>query len=193
MPKKIEELRIKIFADGAEKASMLELAAKPYIKGFTTNPTLMQKAGITDYIAFAKDILTAITDRPVSFEVFSDDFQEMERQGREIASWGSNVYVKIPITNTKQEPSYDLIKRLAADGVKLNITAMMTIDQVKGTIAALTPAGPAIISIFAGRIANTGVDPVPMMKEAKELLAGFPQYELLWASPREFLNIYQAD
>ena len=193
MPKKIEELRIKISADGAEKASMLELAAKPYIKGFTTNPTLMQKAGITDYIAFAKDILTAITDRPVSFEVFSDDFQEMERQGREIASWGSNVYVKIPITNTKQEPSYDLIKRLAADGVKLNITAMMTIDQVKGTIAALNPTVPAIISIFAGRIANTGVDPVPMMKEAKELLAGFPQYELLWASPREFLNIYQAD
>ncbi len=193
MPKKLEQLRIKIFADGAEKASMLDLAAKPFIKGFTTNPTLMNKAGIADYAGFAKDILSVIKDRPMSFEVFSDDFREMERQARLIASWGENVYVKIPITNTKREPSYDLIKRLAADGVKMNVTAVFTIDQVQGTIASLSPTVPAIISVFAGRIADTGVDPIPLMKDAKGLLAAYPKVELLWASPREFLNIFHAE
>ncbi len=193
MPKKLEELNIKVFADGAEKASMLELAAKPYIKGFTTNPTLMNKAGITDYAGFAKDILSVIKDRPISFEVFSDDFSEMERQARLIASWGENVYVKIPITNTKREPSYGLIKNLAAAGIKLNVTAIFTIDQIKGTIAALSPDVPAVISVFAGRIADTGVDPVPLMKESKALLAAYPKFELLWASPRELLNIFHAE
>jgi transaldolase len=193
MPKKLEELKIKVFADGAEKASILELAAKPYIKGFTTNPTLMNKAGITDYAGFAKDILSVIKDRPISFEVFSDDFSEMERQARLIASWGDNVYVKIPITNTKREPSYGLIKILAAGGIKLNVTAIFTLDQIKGTIAALSPEAPAVISVFAGRIADTGVDPVPLMKEAKALLAAYPKFELLWASPRELLNIFHAE
>ena len=192
-PRKLEELRIKIFADGAEKASMLELGAKPFIKGFTTNPTLMRKAGITDYAGFAKDILGTIKDRPISFEVFSDEFPEMERQAREIASWAPNVYVKVPITNTKKEPSYDLVRRLAADGVKLNVTAVFTLDQVRKTAAALLPGVPAIVSVFAGRIADTGMDPVPLMKEAKEALSAFPGFELLWASPREFLNIYHAN
>lgn len=193
MPKSLGELRIKIYADGAEKASMLEYAAKPFIKGFTTNPTLMRKAGISDYVGFAKDILTVIKDRPISFEVFSDDFAEMERQAREIASWGENVYVKIPVTNTKKEPAYDLIKRLAADGVKLNVTAVFTLEQTKNIIASLSANIPAIISIFAGRIADTGVDPLPLMKEAKAMLSAFPKFELLWASPREFLNIYHAE
>jgi transaldolase len=193
MPKKLEELKIKVFADGAEKTSMLELAAKPYIKGFTTNPTLMNKAGITDYAGFAKDILSVIKDRPISFEVFSDDFSEMERQARLIASWGENVYVKIPITNTKREPSYELIKTLAASGIKMNVTAVFTLEQVKGTIAALSPETPAVISVFAGRIADTGVDPIPLMKEAKALLAAYPKFELLWASPRELLNIFHAE
>jgi transaldolase len=193
MPKKLEELKIKVFADGAEKASMLELATKPYIKGFTTNPTLMNKAGITDYEAFAKDILSVIKDRPISFEVFSDDFSEMERQARLIASWGENVYVKIPITNTKREPSYELIKTLAAGGIKMNVTAVFTLEQVKGTIAALSPETPAVISVFAGRIADTGVDPIPLMKEAKALLAAYSKFELLWASPRELLNIFHAE
>lgn len=187
------ELNIKIFADGAEKASIIALAANPLIKGFTTNPTLMNKAGITDYAAFAQDVLSVIKDRPFSFEVFSDDFVEMERQARIIASWGENVYVKVPITNTKREASYSLIKRLASDGIKLNVTAVFTIDQVKGTIAALSPEVPAVISIFAGRIADTGRDPLPLMKEAKALLAPFPRFELLWASPREFLNIFHAE
>ncbi|HUC01308.1 MAG TPA: transaldolase [Candidatus Paceibacterota bacterium] len=193
MPKKIEELHIKIFADGAEKASIVELAQKPFIKGFTTNPTLMRKAGITDYVGFAKDILTVIKDRPISFEVFSDDFVEMERQARVIASWGSNVYVKIPITNTKRESSFDLVKKLAADGIKMNVTAILTVAQVDHIIGALRPDVPAVISVFAGRIADTGVDPVPLMKEAKALLAKTPAYELLWASPRELYNIYQAE
>jgi len=193
MPKKIEEMRIKIFADGAEKASMLELAQKPYIKGLTTNPTLMCKAGVTNYEEFAKDVLSVIKDKPISFEVFSDNFSEMERQGRLINSWGSNVYVKIPITNTKREPSYGLIKRLSADGVKLNVTAIFTMEQIKKTIESLNPEVPAVISVFAGRIADTGVDPLPLMKEAKTLLKGFPKFELLWASPREFLNIFHAE
>jgi transaldolase len=192
-PKKAEELRIKIFADGAEKASIIELAKKPYIKGFTTNPTLMRKAGITDYVAFAKDILTAIKDLPISFEVFSDDFIEMERQARIINSWGDNVYVKIPITNTKRESSFDLVKKLAAEGIKMNLTAILTAKQVAHIIEALNPNVPAVISVFAGRIANTGVDPMPVMREAKALLAPTPNYELLWASTRELYNVYQAE
>jgi transaldolase len=192
-PKKIEEMRIKIFADGAEKVSIVELAAKPFIKGFTTNPTLMRKAGVTDYVSFAKDILTVIKDKPISFEVFSDDFSEMERQARIIASWGENVYVKIPITNTKKESSFDLIKKLAADKIKMNITAILTVAQIEHILPALSPDVPAVISVFAGRIADTGVDPVPLMTAAKELLKATPNYELLWASPRELYNIYQAE
>ena len=193
MAKRLQDLRIKIFADGAEKASMLELAKNPLIKGFTTNPTLMRKAGITDYAGFAKEILAEIKDRPISFEVFSDDFTEMERQARLIASWAPNVYVKIPVTNTKKEPSYDLIKKLSADGIKLNVTAVFSLAQVKNVKSALAADIPAIVSVFAGRLADTGVDPIPVMKEAKAILAGSPNFELLWASPRELLNIYHAE
>ncbi len=191
--KKIEELRVKIFADGADKAGMLEMYAKPFIKGLTTNPTLMKKAGINDYKAFCKDILGSINDKPLSFEVFSDDFHEMERQALEIASWGENVYVKIPITNTKQEPCYGLVKRLAAKAVKLNVTALMTLDQVWDIAQCLDPRVPNYVSVFAGRIADTVCDPVPMMKKAVEILQSVPSSELIWASPRELLNIYQAD
>lgn len=191
--KKIEELKVKIFADGADKVGMLEMYAKPYIKGLTTNPTLMKKAGINDYKAFCKDILRDINDKPLSFEVFSDDFHEMERQALEIASWGENVYVKIPITNTKQEPCYDLVKKLAAKAVKLNITALMTLDQVRDIAQCLDPRVPNYVSVFAGRIADTGCDPVPIMKSAVEILQSVTSSELIWASPRELLNIYQAD
>jgi len=191
--KKVEDLKVKIFADGADKAGMLEMYAKPFIKGLTTNPTLMKKAGITDYRAFCKDILTVIKDKPLSFEVFSDDFSEMERQAMEIASWGENVYVKIPVTNTKQEPCYALVKKLAAQKVKLNVTALMTITQVRDVVASLNPNVPSYVSVFAGRIADTGFDPVPMMTEAVEILRVAPASELIWASPRELLNIFQAD
>ncbi len=193
MPKKLTELHIKIFADGAEKASIMELAKNPLIKGFTTNPTLMRKAGITDYEGFAKEVLAEIKDKPISFEVFSDEFDEMERQARLIASWASNIYVKIPITNTRKEPSYELIRKLSADGIKLNVTAIFSLSQVRQTRDALRADVPAIISVFAGRIADTGVDPLPLMKEAKALIAGNPNFELLWASPRELLNIYHAE
>ena len=191
--KKVEDLKVKIFADGADKAGMLEMYAKPFIKGLTTNPTLMKKAGITDYRAFCKDILTVIKDKPLSFEVFSDDFSEMERQAMEIASWGENVYVKIPVTNTKQEPCYALVKKLAAQKVKLNVTALMTLTQVRDVVASLNPNLPSYVSVFAGRIADTGFDPVPMMTEAVEILKVAPASELIWASPRELLNIFQAD
>ncbi len=193
MSKKLGELNIKIFADGADKASMIEIAKDPLIKGLTTNPTLMRKAGVTDYAGFAKEVLTGIKDKPISFEVFSDDFVEMERQARLIASWAPNIYVKIPITNTKKEPSYDLIKKLSNDGIKLNVTAVFSISQVENTKKALRADVPAIISVFAGRIADTGVDPIPLMKEAKAILADNPNFELLWASPRELLNIYHAE
>ena len=191
--KKVEELKVKIFADGADKADMLEMYEKPFVKGLTTNPTLMKKAGITDYRAFCKDILTSIKDKPLSFEVFSDDFSEMERQALEIASWGENVYVKIPVTNTKQEACYDLVKRLAAKKVKLNVTALMTLDQVKNVVASLDPNVPSYVSVFAGRIADTGYDPLPMMAQAVDILKAAPASELIWASPRELLNIFQAD
>ena len=191
--KKVEELKVKIFADGADKAGMLEMYEKPFVKGLTTNPTLMKKAGITDYRAFCKDILTSINDKPLSFEVFSDDFSEMERQALEIASWGDNVYVEIPITNTKQETCYALVKKLANQKVKLNVTALMTLDQVRNVVAALDPNTPSYVSVFAGRIADTGYDPVPLMTTAVEILKSAPAAELIWASPRELLNIFQAD
>ena len=189
----LEDLKVKIFADGAEKAGMLEMYAKPYIKGFTTNPTLMHKVGLTDYRAFARDVVEAIPDRPISFEVFSDEFDEMERQAREIATWGDNVYVKIPVTNTRREPAYDLVRRLANEGVKLNITAIMTIEQVRNVVDAVKDGAPSCVSVFAGRIADTGRDPVPIMSECVDILKAAPQAELIWASPRELLNIIQAD
>jgi transaldolase len=191
--KKVEELKVQIFADGADKAGMLEMYEKPYIKGLTTNPTLMKKAGIKDYPAFCKDILTTIKDKPLSFEVFSDNFVEMERQALEIASWGENVYVKIPVTNTKQQTCYALIKKLATEKVKLNVTAVMTLTQVRDVVASLNPNIPSYVSVFAGRIADTGRDPVPLMTEALEILKIAPAAELIWASPRELLNISQAD
>lgn len=191
--KKVEDLKVQIFADGADKAGMLEMYAKPFIKGLTTNPTLMKKVGITDYRAFCKDILTSIKDKPLSFEVFSDDFAEMERQAMEIASWGGNVYVKIPVTNTKQETCYALVKKLGEQKVKLNVTAIMTLTQVRDVVASLNPTVPSYVSIFAGRIADTGRDPLPMMAAAVEMLKVAPASELIWASPRELLNIFQAD
>lgn len=189
----IEALKVKIFADGADRAGMLEMYAKPFIKGLTTNPTLMKKAGLTDYRAFCKDILTSIKDKPLSFEVFSDDFVEMERQAKEIASWGENVYVKIPVTNTKQQTCYALVKKLASQKIKLNVTAIMTLAQVRDVVAALNPDVPSYVSVFAGRIADTGRDPVPLMAAAVEQLKVAPAAELIWASPRELLNIFQAD
>ena len=189
----IEALKVKLFADGADKAGMLEMYAKPYIKGFTTNPTLMRKAGIQDYEAFARDIVAAIPDRPISLEVFADDFSEMERQARLIARWGENVYVKIPITNTRSEASEGLVQRLSHEGVKLNVTALMTLTQVRSTAAAIHGGAPACVSVFAGRVADTGIDPMPMMKEAVGILSENPVAELIWASPRELLNVFQAD
>jgi len=191
--KTLADLKVKIFADGADKPGMVSLNANPLIKGMTTNPTLMRKAGLTDFEAFAKDILQTITVKPLSLEVFSDDFPEMKRQALKIAAWAQNVYVKIPITNTRGESSLPLVKELAASGVKLNITAILTLDQVKGVAQSLNPQVPSVVSVFAGRIADTGVDPMPIMLESRKLLAGLPQAELLWASVREVLNIFQAD
>ena len=189
----IEGLTIKIFADGADRRGVLELYRRPYIKGFTTNPTLMRAAGITDYRAFAHELLQAVPDRPMSFEVFADEFGEMERQAMEIAGWGSNVFVKIPITTTRREPSFALIRRLAKRGLQLNVTAVMALDQVRGAAESLSGSPASYVSVFAGRIADTGRDPVPLMAKAVELLRPFPQVELIWASPRELLNIFQAD
>lgn len=186
-------LKVKLFADGADLAGMQEMAANPLIKGFTTNPTLMRKAGVTDYKAFALDVLRAIPDRPVSFEVFADDFAQMEQQAFEIASWGENVNVKVPVTNTRGEFSGGLIERLSKAGVKLNVTALLTVDQVARVTERLHADTPAIISVFAGRIADTGRDPVPMMAEAVRIMRAKPKAELIWASPRELLNIFQAD
>jgi transaldolase len=189
----VPELKVKIFADGADKAGMLEMYRKPWISGFTTNPTLMRKAGITDYRTFAREILDAIPDRPISFEVFSDDFAEMERQAREIASWGKNVYVKIPVTNTAGEPSHKLVKTLASAGIKLNVTAVFTLEQVRDVVAHLDPKVAAYVSVFAGRIADTGRDPMPHMAAAHALVHTLPHAELIWASPRELLNVFHAD
>ncbi|MDB9985980.1 transaldolase [Pelagibacterales bacterium] len=189
----IENMNIKIFADGADKKDMLEMNSKQFVKGLTTNPTLMRKAGIKDYSSFCKDILTEIPNKPLSFEVFSDDFSEMERQALEISSWGENVYVKIPITNTKKEPSYELVKNLVAQKVKVNVTALMTIQQVTKVSEVLSPEIPSYVSVFAGRIADTGKDPVPVMSESVDILKSNNSAELIWASPRELLNIFQAD
>lgn len=186
------DLPIKIFADGADRAGMLELSRQPFIQGLTTNPTLMQKAGITDYEQFARSLLEVITAKPISFEVFSDAFPDMRRQALKIRDWQDNVYVKIPITNTKGESALPLIRDLAAEGVKLNVTALLTTKQVAGVAAALNPAVPAVVSVFAGRIADTGVDPLPIMRESLEFLEANPKAELLWASVREVLNIFQA-
>ena len=190
---KINNLRVKIFADGADRNAMLDMYSKEYIQGLTTNPTLMKKAGIKDYRAFCKDILSIIHDKPLSFEVFSDDFIEMERQAMEIASWASNVYVKIPITNTQKKPAYDLIDRLTNSQVKVNVTAIMTLDQIRGVEEVLNPEVPSYVSVFAGRIADTGVDPLPIMREAINILKSKNLVELIWASPRELLNIFQAN
>jgi len=188
-----QDLTVKIFADGANKQDMLEMYKNPLITGFTTNPTLMAKAGITNYEAFARDIISTINDRPISFEVFSDDFDEMHKQALKIASWGSNVYVKIPVTNTKGQPALGLIHKLASAGVKQNVTAIMTLDQVRDVTTALAKGPSAYVSVFAGRIADTARDPIPLMAASVELLRPYPQLELIWASPRELLNIYQAD
>lgn len=193
MQNPLSQLKVKIFADGADKASMLNLAANPLIKGMTTNPTLMKKAGIKDYEAFAKDILQSIKDKPISFEVFSDDFPEMHRQALKIAAWQKNVYVKIPITNTRSESSLSLVRELAREGVQLNITAILTLAQVRGVAEALNPEVPSVVSVFAGRIADTGVDPEPIMRASRCLLEEQPKAELLWASVREVLNIFQAE
>jgi transaldolase len=191
--KSVSELKVKIFADGADKVTMLRLYAQPHIRGFTTNPTLMRKAGIAGYEAFARDILEAIPDRPISFEVFADDCAGMERQARKIAAWGPNVYVKIPVTNTKGESSAGLVRHLARSGVRLNVTAILPLDQVGEISAALADGPPAYISVFAGRIADTGVDPLPLMRSALEIMRPNPNQELIWASPREVLNVFQAD
>jgi len=190
--KSLQELTIQLYADGADRAGILELYAKPYIRGLTTNPTLMRKAGIKDYEAFARDILGTVTAKPLSLEVFSDEFPEMRRQALRLASWGQNVYVKIPITNSRGESALPLIRELGAEGVKLNVTALLTLPQVAGVAAALPANLPAVVSVFAGRIADTGVDPMPLMRAAGALLAERPRAELLWASTREVLNILQA-
>ena len=185
---------IKLFSDGADLASLLEIAKDPRVQGFTTNPTLMRKAGISDYAAFGRRVLESIRDRPISFEVFADEFGEMARQAKLLAAWADNVYVKIPITNTRGEPSLPLVRELSLGGVQLNVTAICALEQVEGTLRALEGGAPAIVSVFAGRIADTGRDPVPLMKEARALCdASKTRAELLWASPREVLNVVQAE
>jgi transaldolase len=188
----LADLPIKIFADGADLEGIIALYRKPYIKGLTTNPTLMRKVGITDYESFARSVLEEVRSKPISFEVFSDDFPEMRRQALQMRKWQENVYVKIPVTNTKKQSAVDLIRDLAGEGVKLNVTALLTPRQVTAVAAALEPKVPAVVSVFAGRIADTGVNPIPLMKESLQIMAGLPVAELLWASVREVLNVYQA-
>jgi len=189
----IKKLNVKLFADGADLDGIGEMAKNPLIAGFTTNPTLMRKAGVSDYKSFAKEVLRIIDGKPVSFEVFADEFDEMEKQALEIASWGDNINIKIPVTNTRGEFSGPLIKRLSGAGVQLNVTALMTLEQVKSVTDNLAPETPAIISVFAGRIADTGRDPMPIMAEAVRIMSSKPKAELIWASPRELLNVFQAD
>ena len=189
----IHGLKVKIFADGADAPEMLEMYSKPFIKGLTTNPTLMRKAGISNYRAFAREILAQIKDKPLSFEVVCDEFAEMERQALEISGWADNVFVKIPVTNTRGEASYALIRRLASRGVKLNVSAIMTPAQIRDVVSALSPEVAGFVSVFAGRIADTGVDPMPLMAAAVQMLKSRPKAELIWASPREVLNIFHAD
>lgn len=189
----LANLKVKIFADGADKAGIIDIGKHPLIKGFTTNPTLMRKAGITDYERFSREVLELIGGRPISFEVFADDFSEMERQARLIATWGKNVYVKIPVTNTKREKANATVERLSKEGIQLNVTALMTNDQVREVTAALAGGPHSYISVFAGRIADTGRDPVPLMSEALKIMQSAPKAELIWASPRELLNVFHAD
>jgi transaldolase len=189
----LNALKVKLFADGADLAGIREMAANPMIRGFTTNPTLMRKAGVADYKSFALQVLGVVKDRPISFEVFDDDFAEMEKQAMEIASWGKNVNVKIPVTNTRGEFCGPLVERLSGRGVQLNVTAVMTVEQVRQVADRLAADTPAIVSVFAGRIADTGRDPVPIMAESVKVLGSRPKAELIWASPRELLNIFQAD
>ena len=192
--KSINDLKIKLYADGADKADILEMNQNEYLSGFTTNPTLLKKAGVTNYVDFAKDILTHINDKPISFEVFADDFPTMEKQAKAIKSWGDNVYVKIPVMNTKKEYAYELINSLVDNGVKLNVTAIMPLEQVEHVAKSMKNASSGIISVFAGRIADTGIDPIPHMKKSLEIIKNTNEnLELLWASPRELLNIIQAD
>lgn len=189
----LRDLRVKIFADGADLAGISEMSKNPIIKGFTTNPTLMRKANVEDYRAFALEVLKIVPERPVSFEVFSDDFAEMEQQALEIASWGQNVYVKIPVSDTRGVFSGSLIKRLSAEGIQLNVTALMTPEQVAAVASCLCDDTKSFVSVFAGRIADTGRDPVPIMAQAVALLCRRRNAELIWASPRELLNIFQAE
>jgi transaldolase len=189
----VRDLKIKIFADGADFDGIIAMTKNPLVSGFTTNPTLMRKAGISDYEAFARKLLSVVTDRPISFEVFADEFPSMIAQGRLIASWGHNVNVKVPVTNTKGDFAGSVIRTLSEEGVTLNVTAVMTLEQVHAVAEALDPSTPAIVSVFAGRIADTGRDPVPHMRACKDALASRPKAELLWASPRELLNIFQAN
>jgi transaldolase len=191
--KALASLNVEIFADGADKQGILEMYRNPWIRGFTTNPTLMRKAGISDYRAFAREILAVIADRPISFEVFADDAKEMERQAREITTWGPNVYVKIPITNTSGESMLPLVRRLSHNRVKVNVTAMMTTEQVAGVADAAAGGEPCYASVFAGRVADTGRDPLPIMRASLRELEKSPNVELLWASPRELLNIFEAN
>jgi transaldolase len=193
MQNSLARLKVKLFADGADKKGMLDLYANPLIQGMTTNPSLMRKAGITNYEAFAREILQTIQEKPISFEVFSDEFPEMRRQALKIASWQKNVYVKIPITNSRGESSLALVRELGQAGVQLNVTAILTLSQVRGVSEALNPAVPSVVSVFAGRIADTGVDPEPLLRASLALLQNQPQAELLWASVREVLNIFQAE
>jgi len=190
---RIDSLSVQIFADGADKSGMLEMYNKPFIKGLTTNPTLMKRAGIKEYETFAKDILTTVNDKPISFEVFSDELDEMERQALKIATWGENVYVKIPVTNTKGTPTYSLVKRLSDQGVKVNVTAIMTLTQVRDVVLNLNNDVASYVSVFAGRIADTGVDPVPLMSAAVQITSMNTKAEVIWASPRELLNVFQAN
>jgi transaldolase len=190
---RLANLKVKIFADGADYDGIVKLARNPLIKGFTTNPSLMRKAGVSDYEAFARKVLAAVSDRPISFEVFADDFASMAEQARTIAGWGPNVNVKIPVTNTKGQSASELIRALSSEGVILNVTAIFTLDQVRAVADALHPDTAAIVSVFAGRIADTGVDPIPHMRACKQITAACPKAELLWASTRELLNIFHAE
>ena len=191
--KKLSDLRVKLFADGADKAQIAKWHAHPLVRGFTTNPTLMRSAGVKDYESFAREILDIVKDRPISFEVFADDFSEMERQARKIAGWAANVYVKIPVTNTRGQSSMELAELLAHSGVKVNVTAVLTVDQVRATAKALAGGSPALVSVFAGRIADTGRDPVPVIERAVDIVSAHSNIQLIWASPRELLNIFHAD
>lgn len=191
--KTVDQLNVKLFADGADKRGMLDMYALPFVKGFTTNLSLMHHAGVSDYEAFAKEVLAEIPDRPISFELFADDFSDMERQARRIATWGHNVAVKIPITNTRGESSMPLVHKLSQDGVSLNVTAIFTLDQVQAVVDAVKNGAHCYISVFAGRIADTGLDPMPIMAESVRRMKAAPNTELIWASPRELLNIFQAD